>query len=121
MPNMDARIDLDEAAQQIVQRRASWVARGLVVGDLTWRDVGEPWPYPLKTERVEVCDPDSVGVRVTKGQQEGSFVLFVGGWADLLYWDGESDQVLDEAPGWDDWMSVEAFGALLDRWAGLFR
>jgi hypothetical protein len=52
--------------------------------------------------------------------QEGSAVLFSGGWADLLYWDGRSGQPLDEAPGWDDWLDLERFDQVLDRLTDLF-
>lgn len=44
-----------------------------------------PWPYPLKTDREEVTDADSVGVVVRNQEQEGRLVIFRGGWADLEY------------------------------------
>jgi hypothetical protein len=76
----------------------------------------------LKTNRADVKAPDSIGVQLRKGAQEGTLVLFDGGWADLLYWGGSaSDDVIDEAPGWEDWLDIEHFGALLDRFAGLFK
>jgi hypothetical protein len=55
---------------------------------LIWRDVGVPWPYPLKTDRGEAADADSVGVAVRKQEQQGSLVIFRGGWADLEYQTG---------------------------------
>jgi hypothetical protein len=121
MPLVDVRIDLDAAAEQIVRRREAWKQRGINVGDLTWREVGEGWPYELKTLRSDVQDADSVGVALSKGKQEGSLVLFQGGWADLLYWNGEDEEVVDEAPGWEDWLTVDAFGDLLDRLGGYFK
>lgn len=119
---MPHHIDLDEAATQIEIRRAGWTTRGLTVGQVTWRDQGAGWPPALRTDRTQVLTPDSTGVEVRKGRQEGSLVLFDGGWADLLWWSGESqDDVLDETPGWDDWLEVGAFGDLLDRFASLFQ
>jgi hypothetical protein len=114
------RIDLDAAAEQIAVRRAEWHRRGIAASGTTWRDQGEGWPPPLKTDRRAVTDADSIGVALTKGVQEGSVVLYSGGWADLLYWDGRSDQALDEAPGWDDWLDLERFGQVLDRLTDLF-
>jgi len=39
----------------------------------------------LKTARSDVQDADSVGVSLAKDAQEGSVVLFRGGWSDTLY------------------------------------
>ena len=119
---MERRIDLDAAADEIDRRVAGWRESGLDVGPITWREKAEGWPYPLKTVRSEVREVDSIGIQVKKGEQEGSVVLFDGGWADFLYWSGSpDDEPVDEAPGWEDWLTVERFGALLDRLAGLFR
>lgn len=95
---MDDRIDLDAAAQQIEARRDVWRDAGMTVGETTWRDEADGWPWELKTSRSNVRKPDSVGVALSKGKQEGSVVLFRRGWADLLYWNGESDEVVDETP-----------------------
>ena len=73
----------------------------------------------LKTDRGTTKDADSIGVSVRRGSSEGSLVLFKGGWADLEFWDGLGNPMLS-APGWPDGMSVEDFGALLDRFAALF-
>lgn len=119
---MDNQIDLDDAAQEIAQRREAWLRRGLHVGKTTWRDQGDGWPPVIKTSRDEVKDADSVGVSLAKGDQEGSIVLFRGGWADFSYWSGApADAPIDEAPGWNDWLTVRAFGQLLDRLADLFK
>ena len=119
---MSPRIDLDDAAKQIAARRDAWVSSGLDVGQVTWREQGEGWPPTLKTGRKDVVSADSIGIEVRKGAQEGSVVLFDGGWADLLWWAGDAgDDLVDEAPGWDDWLDVERFGALLDRFASMFR
>jgi hypothetical protein len=117
---VESRIDLDEAALVISRQIDNWKRVGIEIQPITWRDVGERWPYPLKTDRAEVIDPDSVGLALRKGEQEGELVLFKGGWADLRYWDGKSNQIIDEAPGWDDWMSLDDFERLLNRFAGLF-
>lgn len=115
------RIDLDEAAALITSATAAWKRTGLLAGALTWRDIGEPWPYPLKTRRDEVIDADSVGVAVHKGVQEGHLVLFRGGWADLDYWSGRpGDEPRVEAPGVDDWLTLADFQRLLERFAALF-
>lgn len=79
-------LDLDRVAGLISSHAATWARAGLVVGALTWRDVGVPWPYRLKAHRGEVADADSVGVEVRKDEQEGRLVIFHGGWADLEYW-----------------------------------
>ena len=117
---MTARIDLDAAAVQIAARRAEWRRLGIAASETTWREQGEGWPPHLKTDRRAVTEADSIGVALTKGAQEGSVVLFSGGWADLLYWDGHSDEALDEAPGWKDWLDLKRFGQLLDRLTDLF-
>jgi hypothetical protein len=114
------RIDLDAAAEQISARRAEWRRLGITASETTWRDQGDGWPTPVKTDRRAVAHADSIGVALTKGAQEGSVVLFSGGWEDLLYWDGRSDQAVDEAPGWDDWLDIERFGQVLDRLTNLF-
>jgi hypothetical protein len=117
---MEKRIDLDAAKAEIDQRIEGWTASGLTVDSVTWRDQGQGWPPPITTERHEVLDADSVGVRLHKGAQEGAVVLFSGGWVDLEYWDGVSADVVQDVPGWEAWLSVEEFGAVLDRLAALF-
>ena len=121
MRSLDERIDLDEAVQQIASRTPGWRAAGMTVGEPTWRDENEPWPPSMKVDRAEVRSPDSVGVRCTKGVQEGSLVLFKGGWADLEFWAGAHTDVVVEAPGWEDWLDLEGFGALLDRFGSMFQ
>ena len=119
---MDVRIDLDAAAAQIEERRQAWEREGIAVCDATWREVGEAWPPVLKTSRSDVTEADSVGVSLPKGEREGSVVLFQGDRADLLYWSGHAaDQPVDEAPGWDDWLTLERFGDLLDRLGEFFK
>ena len=58
--------------------------RGLVVGDLTWRDAAAAWPQPIVTNRESVADPESLGMILDSGGGlEALLVLWTGGWADL--------------------------------------
>lgn len=76
---VDDRIDLDDAAREIEARREAWRGAGITVGETTWRDEADGWPSALKTSRSTVRNPDSVGVALSKGRQEGSVVLFAAG------------------------------------------
>jgi hypothetical protein len=68
-----------------------------------------------------VTVPDSVGIAVKKGKQEGLLVLFKGGWADLEHWSGrQGDEPILRAPGWNDWLDEGRFASLLDEFAALF-
>lgn len=117
---VENRIDLDAAAEFIAARRRHWQELGITASDTTWRDQGRGWPPPITTQRSEVVDPDSIGVALRKGSQEGSVVLFRGGWADFLYWDG-AEEVIDEAPGYGHWLNLDAFGSVLDPLTTAFR
>lgn len=115
-------VDLDVAVREIEHRAEGWRAEGFAVGPVTWRDQEGGWPASLKTEREAVADPDSIGVRVRLGVQEGSVVLFKGGWCDLEYWSGSAcAEPVMEAPGYPGGMTVEEFGRLLDRFIERFR
>jgi hypothetical protein len=83
---VDYVVDLDQVAAEFEQRRPTWLTSGLQVGPLTWRDAAEPWPQTLHTDRGQVSDPDSVGVRLD-GPAESvlTIVVFRGGWADIDY------------------------------------
>lgn len=114
-------VDLDLAVIEIERRTGAWRSAGITVGDLTWRDVDSGWPATLKTDRRQVVTADSIGIRLEKGEQEGEVVLFKGGWCDLIYWSGAAtDQPIQDAPGYPDRMTVDGFGAVLDRLANLF-
>ena len=118
---MENRIDLDAAARAIARRADSWRERGLTLGAVTWRDAADGWPWTLKTDRAAVRDADSVGISCTRGEQEGRLVLFKGGWADLEFWSGDvADEPLTDMVGFNDWLSIESYEALLDRFVGLF-
>lgn len=119
---MERWIDLCQAAGLISGHAVPWKQAGLTVGELTWRDMGESWPYPFKADRSEVADADSVGVAVREQEQEGRLVIFRGGWADLDYWTGHpSDDPVSEAPGVGDPMTLTEVEQLLERFASLFR
>lgn len=101
---------MDEVADQIEARRPRWLASGLAVGLVTWRDRAALWPRPLETDRSSVVDPDSVGVRIVgPAESELSVVVFRGGWADVDYLIDE--HITSEAP---DVPSGQAAGRLLD-------
>ncbi|WP_280470748.1 hypothetical protein [Nocardia farcinica] len=73
-------IDLDRAAEEISRRRPGWVARGLIVSATTWRDGAVGWPQPIETDRAQVGDPDSVGVRLSRPPDfELEVILYRGG------------------------------------------
>ncbi|WP_369780115.1 hypothetical protein [Streptomyces sp. R33] len=111
---MERVIDLDRAAAAISERAAGWLAAGLKVGQVTWRDETAPWPQRLETDRTLVRDPDSVGVLISGPGNAGlSVVLFRGGWADVDYFDGVDDG--GPIPAFDI-NSAAAFGTQLDQW-----
>lgn len=116
---MEDRIDLDRAAAEVRSREGRWRSRGIDVGAVTWREQGEGWPPKLKTDREQVIAPDSIGIALTKGTAEGSVVLFKGGWADFEYWDGAGEIVM-EAPGVAQPLTIDEFGRVLDRLADFF-
>ena len=115
-------LDLDQVAGLISCRVSAWAQAGFLIGSLTWRDVGVPWPYPLKTDRREVADADSVGIKLRKRDQEGRLVIFRRGWADLEYWTGRyPDNPFVEAVGADSPMAFPDVEQLLERFTALFR
>ncbi|MEO0493566.1 MAG: hypothetical protein AAF081_09135 [Actinomycetota bacterium] len=115
-------VDLDAAAKEVEDRFEPWRRVGLTVGAITWRDQGDGWPPSFKTVRADVKDPDSIGVALGKGDQEGEVVLFRGGWCDFVYWSGDpADDPVQDAPGYPDQMTIDGFGAVLDRLADQFR
>jgi hypothetical protein len=86
------------------------------------RDRARDGPPSLKTDRDDVADPDSIGVTVHLGVQEGSVVLFRGGWCDVEYWSGDaSDEPVMGAPGYPDTLTVDEYGRLLDSFINRFR
>jgi hypothetical protein len=115
--DVDAKIDLDLAASEIDRRRSVLAERGFHVGPTTWRDQGQGWPPPIIEDRGAVVDPDSIGIQLRKGQQEADLILYRGGWADVEFWTGDpADDVVMRVEGdYDDPLSVEQFGGVLDR------
>ena len=77
---------------------------------MRWRDRARGWPWQL-VSRDRAVQPDSVGFRLKRGAGEGGIVLFDGGWADVEWWDGTTNDSEVSAP---DIESVEAFAAFLD-------
>ena len=120
---MDSNIDLDRASGQIAARTAVWVARGLDVGPLTWRDQARAWPDQVVAGRVNAAEPDSVGFEVRCGDEEGRLVLYAGGWADVEYWDGiDADSAWIAVEGdYDAPLTQHEFGSLLDELGARFR
>ena len=119
---MDAKIDLDLAAEQIAARSASWEARGLHVGQLTWRDQSRRWRHQVVTGRAQAAEPDSVGVKVTCGDEEGQVVLYLGGWADIEWGGKGATDFVDEVAGdYDAPLTLGDFGSVLDGFGARFR
>lgn len=119
---MERWLDLDQVAALISRHAVAWERAGLAVDALTWWDAGVPWPYPLKADRDEVTDPDSVGISVHLQEQEGRLVIFRGGWADLEYWTGRcSDDPEIAAPGANVPMTLTHVELLVERFTGMFR
>lgn len=115
---MGPPIDLELAAREIAGRVVAWEESGIAVGPLTWREHGGGWPVSLTTNRLDILKPDSIGIRLQKGESEGTLVVFEGGWADLLYWSGSAnDEVVIDAPDVADLVAVRR---LLDRFTDLF-
>jgi hypothetical protein len=110
---MDRIVDLDQAAAEIESRRAAWLAAGLTVGPVTWRDETASWPRTLETDRARVLDPDSVGVQLAAADDAALMVtLFRGAWADIDFFSALTEwDAVSECPYPRD---AEQFGAVLD-------
>lgn len=113
------RIDVDAAAQVLLDRLAR--RPDVSALPLTWMGFGAAYDEPLSTDRAAIGDAYSVGVELRRGAEEGRLVLFAGGWADYEFWAGtaDADPVLD-APGCDDWLTVERFAEVVERLLGEF-
>ena len=117
---VDLRIDLDAAAAEMSARLRE--RSDLDIGPLTWKDMNAPYDAPFPTDRAEVEIPYSVGVHVLRGNEEGLLVLYAGGWADLEYWTGSAaDDPILRVPGYDDWLDVPRFAAVVDEFLGFFQ
>jgi hypothetical protein len=79
-----SNLDLDRAAVIVAARRAGWRELGLVADELIWMDNDASWPVPLLRDRGQASRPMSVGVRVQGDAGEAEFVLYAGGWADVI-------------------------------------
>ena len=112
--------DLDAAAVPLSAKRLEWIERGLIVGLVTWAE-GQTTVNPLVTDRAQLGNPYSLGVQVTSGSQEGELVLYAGGWADLIYWNGTDDQPFQRVPGYDDGgLDQQGWVDLLDEFGSMF-
>jgi hypothetical protein len=116
-----ATVDLDIAATELMRRVTEWRSAGFVVADPTWRDQGDGWPPQLKTDRSPVVRPDSIGVAVRHGIQEGEVVLFDGGWCDVTYWSGNPEaEPYQAAPGHPGGLTVDGYADVLDSFIRRF-
>lgn len=117
---MEYRIDLDAAAAVLAERLAS--RPDLSSGPITWKGFESRFDEPFKTDRSDIVDPYSVGIQVRRGDEEGRLVLYAGGWADFEYWNGDaSDAVVDRVPGWEDWLDVQRFDAVVVEFLSEFQ
>lgn len=55
-----------------------------MVGPLTWRDEAFGWPHRIVDDRDEVGVPESVGIRLRRGDDEMEICVWTGGWADVI-------------------------------------
>ncbi|NUU16936.1 hypothetical protein HP550_06690 [Cellulomonas humilata] len=99
---MDHLVDLDVLASRLRPVVSEWRSRsGIDVGPLTWRDELASWPQPILTDRSSIEVPESVGLRVRRGQvDELEVCVWTGGWADVGY--VRDDQVVDRSPHFQD-------------------
>ncbi|WP_103349868.1 hypothetical protein [Amycolatopsis sp. CA-128772] len=111
-----SNLDLDRAAAMVAARCAGWRERGFVTAELTWMDNDASWPAPLLQDRGQAGRPKSLGVRVHGDAGEAEFVLYAGGWADVLVLHPGIDELASEYVELND---VEEFGSVLDRIVGL--
>ncbi|MFD4323588.1 hypothetical protein ACFWQC_03070 [Nocardioides sp. NPDC058538] len=117
---MDRVIDLDLAAVVLVERLAG--RPDLQPSPITWNGFEAAFDEPFKTRRDEVVDPYSVGVAIRRGEEEGLRVLYAGSWTDMEYWSGDvADDVDLRVPGWDDWLDLPRFDAVMAEFLSLFR
>jgi hypothetical protein len=116
---MDQLIDLDAAASLLEHHAEGWRALGLAVGPITWAD-GQTTVNAVTTDRSAVRGDYSCAIKLSSGAQEGHLVLYAGGWCDRTYWSGEGDAFIDDAPGWNDWLDLRRFEAVVEEFGRLF-
>jgi hypothetical protein len=108
--SLEIILDLDAVAALLESQRSRLIAAGCTVAPLTWRDPSEPsWPDTLKTDRVSVLDPDSVGLKVETPDNYAEVVVFRGGWADACWgqWAGLDEPTWHSPSGLADLAAVE--------------
>jgi hypothetical protein len=114
-------IDLDAAAAELDRLATEWRAAGYEVGRPSWRDQGEGWPPKLKTDRAAAVQPDSIGIAVRRGLQEGEVILFDGAWCDVIFWSGHpSDEPFVDAPGYPEGLTLDEYVRVLETFIGRF-
>lgn len=117
---MDQVVDLDAAAQVLERYAETWRGLGLTVGPITWTD-GQTTVSPVTTDRSAVRGDYSCAIRLQHGSQEGLLVLYAGGWCDRTFVSVEDDVLIDDAPGWDDWLDLRRFESVVDEFGRLFK
>jgi hypothetical protein len=110
-PYVPTADDLDERCQYLVD--------GTLLPCWSWAAHPELYSGKHKTTGMNIqvaCTGVGLGV------QEGSVVLFKGGWCDVEYWSGSATaEPVMEAPGYPDGLTAEEFGQLLDSFIHRFR
>ena len=96
---MHHRVDLDELARRLEPVLADW-GRTAQVGPMTWRDEQAAWPKQITADRASVAVPESLGIRITSGDDELEVCVWTGGWADIDWVDHGEGQSL--CPEFDD-------------------
>ena len=82
--SIQPELDLDQVARDLAGLLPGWAERGIIAGQLTWRDAQAAWPQPIVTDRIRVAEPESVGVTLTAANgHEALLVIWRGGWADV--------------------------------------
>jgi hypothetical protein len=79
---VDHLVDLDALALRLLPDLDRW-RQSASVGPLTWRDEEAAWPQPIVSDRSAVRVPESLGVQLSRGDDEFEFIVWTGGWADV--------------------------------------
>jgi hypothetical protein len=117
---MEQLIDLDAVAEALARRLPRWRSSGLTVGPLTWAD-GQTAIHQVHADRAAVRGDYSVGVSLSRGDEEGELIVYAGGWADFTYWSGRPDEAaVQETPGWDAALDLSRCEAVFDQMERLF-
>lgn len=117
---MQQLLDLDRAAEALLQWSERWQAAGLTVAALTWAD-GQTTVHRPVTDRSLVRGDYSVAVTVNSkdGDVWGQLVVYAGGWCDLMAVRLSDQLGVDESPGADAPLDLAGLSAVLDRFEDL--